>query len=493
MVRRRALALGAATILLMAAPVWAQPETEVVQPVDVYLRSARIALQTAPPEYARAMRNLQIARQHYPENFDVHLMLGTVWAEKDEVDSMVAEYALAQKYASPQDWAKREKNLQKVIDNKWLDRFNRAVSLLGQSDSISDLASQAKDSTAADSLRGVTDQIRVMSADALRQCLLLRPGDFRAPATRGLLYQRKGNIDSSLADFISAETMFHRSEFGDSTTDWYDTTTFFRGAEGEKTDAYKTFEGKYKKLTEEKRTRYNNLMRSLAAAYYDAQKWHECVAINRRYHALFPKDINAIVTLADVFSRLGNDDEAFKWQESVVREDPSSKDTWYNMGIFYYNTAIRLQDSLVEAEKGADRYKGAEAAKAAQREFLRKALENFVRAVPRFSKVVEIDAKDQDTWRLLAVCYYSSSSLATDERLGDTPSDRDQYLRGLWQILRGAEGAWNQQEIWETTRQTLEKALQYFPDDKGLCRMMKVTLAQLNRVDDLKAWDSKCP
>ena len=51
--------------------------------------------------------------------------------------------------------------------------------------------------------------------------------------------------------------------------------------------------------------------------------------------------------VVEIFSRLGNEPEALKWQEAVVSRDPGSKDTWYNMGIFYYNAAVRLQDSVL--------------------------------------------------------------------------------------------------------------------------------------------------
>jgi len=481
-------------VLFCAASAYGQADqSELVQPVDVYLRSARIALQTNPPEYARAMRNLELARKHYPENYEVHLVLGTVWADKDEIDSMVAEYDLARKYATKEEWEKKAKNLDKVIDGKWLDRFNRGVSLLGQSDSLADLAGQEADSTKADSLRRVVDEIRVMSADALRQCTLLRPRDFRSYATRGLVGQRRGQQESALDDFVMSERLFHEVEFGDSTTNWYDTTVFFAGPQGEKTPAFNAFEAKYKKLSEEKRTRYTNLMRSLGATYYDLQKWPEAIAVNRRYHAMFPKDINTIVTLADIFSRTGNDREAYKWQESVVREDPSSKDTWYNMGIFYYNTAIRFQDSMAQAERALANNDKDTNAKAARRGFWEKSLDNFAKAIPRFSKVVEIDPKDQETWRLLAICYYSAATLASDDRVIEDAGERARYLQDASSITHGAESPFSQPELWDSARTTLEKAAGFFPENAVICKMMKIALAQLGRADELKTWQSKCP
>jgi tetratricopeptide (TPR) repeat protein len=492
MTTRRAMVTAAFLTLALSSTVLAQPQTEMVQPVDVYLRSARIALATNPPEFERAQKNLELARLHYPENFEVHLLLGTVWASRDEIDSMMHEYALARKFAGEKDWEKKGKGIGKLIDSKWLERFNRGVSLLSQSDSIADLARQQADDTRSDSLNTVVGKIRTMAIEALRHCTVLKPEDFRAYATRGIVHQRTGNNAAGLEDFIRSESLFHRLEFMDSTTNWYDTTVFFTGL-GEKTEAFKQFEAKYKKLTEEKRTRYNNLLRSLGAGYYDAQDCNKTVVINRRYLGLFPKDINAIVTLADCFSRLGMDEEAYKWQEITVTEDPNNKDTWYNLGIFYYNTAIRLQDSIAASSKAADRDGTTSAARQARLGFVQTSLENFARAIPRFKKVVELDEKDDDTWRLLGICYYSVASLALDDHLDDDKAVQTETLNKVCQTINGESGAFDQQTVWVETEKALKKGTELFPDDQALCKMMKVTLAQLNRVDELRQWAPKCP
>ncbi len=490
MTTRRVLIAALLLTLGLTVSAAAQPTTEMVQPVDVYLRSARIALSTTPPEFDRAQKNLEMARLHYPDNFEVHLLLSTVWASRDEIDSMMHEYSLARKHASESDWNKKAKDMGKLIDSKWLEQFNRGVSMLSQSDSIADLAAEETDPTRSDSLNVVVGKIRALAIDALRHCTVLKPDDFRAYATRGIVYQRVGDNAAGLEDFVLSEKLFHCLEFLDSTTNWYDTTVFFTGA-GEKTESFKQFEGKYKKLSEEKRTRYNNLLRSLGAGYYDAQKWQETVAVNRRYLGLFPKDINAIVTLADVFSRLGNDTEAFKWQEITVTEDPNNKDTWYNLGIFYYNNAIRLQDSIAAASKAETRSSTTDA-KAARLSFVTTSLENFARAIPRFKKVVELDEKDSDTWRLSAICYYSVASIALDDQLSENKTMQTEQLNKVWGIMNGSEGAFSQETIWQNTEASLDAATKLFPDDQGLCKMMKVTLAQLNKVDALRDWAGKC-
>jgi tetratricopeptide (TPR) repeat protein len=455
---KRIMLLLAGSLILTTQNVAAQTSAsgEVVQPLDVYIRSAKIALATNPPEYDRALRNLHTARDNYPKNSQVHFLLGSVWADKDEIDSMITEYDLARKYAPAKEWEKEAKSVEKIKDSKWVERFNRSVSLINQSDSTDELASRHDTPVNSDSLKGVANQIRAMAKETLRQCALLKPDDFRAFSTRGLIYQRQGSIDSSLADFVIAESLFNRNDLCDSTANWYDTTQFFTGPVGSPTPVFDEYLKRFKKLTEEKKTRYRNLMVSLAACYYDKQMWERSVALNRRLHGLDPNDINAIVTLADIFSRLGNEPEAFKWQEAVVSRDPGSKDTWYNMGIFYYNAAVRIQDSVSKYDREVRKSPGDSGAVAMQRLYSGKRRESFEKATPRFSKVVDLDPKDQDTWRLLAICQFSM-------------------------------------ENWSDAYPTLQKATTLYPDDKNLCQMMKVTLAQLGKTDELKTWSAKCP
>jgi tetratricopeptide (TPR) repeat protein len=450
--------LLAGLLILAAQQVMAQTKTgsKVVLPVDVYIRSANVALKDNPPDYERALRNLHTARDNYPENFEVHFLLGSIWADKDEIDSMIIEYNLTREYAAPKEWEKKVRSIDKIKDSKWVERFNRAVSLVNQSDSTEEMSASAQASVNSDSLRGVADKIRAMAKEALRQCALLKPGDFRAFSTRGLIHQRQGNVDSSLANFVIAESLFNHVELADSTTNWYDTAAFFAGPVGKPTSAFDEYAKKFKKLTQEKATRYRNLMVSLAACYYDKQMWERSVVLNRRLHGLDPNDINAIVTLADIFSRLGNEPEAFKWQEAVVSRDPGSKDTWYNMGIFYYNAAVRVQDSVDKYDREVRQSPGNTEAAAQQKAYADKRRESFEKAIPRFSKVVELDSKDRDTWRLLAICQFSM-------------------------------------EEWSDAYPTLEKVTTFYPDDKSLCQMMKVTLAQLGKTDELKAWSAKCP
>jgi tetratricopeptide (TPR) repeat protein len=470
-------------VLIGAANAFAQVGKTQVQPVDVYVRSAKIALGTNPPEYQRALDNLYKARANYPDNYEVHFLLASIWADKDEIDSMVAEFALAKEYATEKQWQKKADDVERIYEGKWLERFNRAVTRVNQADSVEENALTLSDTQMADSMMWLAGQLRGEAKEALRHCSLLKPEDFRAYSTRGLIYQREGVVDSSIADLRRAESLFHRHEFGDSTTNWYDTTVFFSGPEGKPTKRFKEYENDYKHLSDEKKTRYHNLLVSLIGAYYENGQWDNAIALGRRFYGLEPDDINNIVTLADIFSRLNMDDEAFKWQEAVVRRDPGSKDTWYNMGIFYYNTAVRLQDSVSKYDEFLADHPGDAEATESLHSFAQRRLDNFYKAIPRFEKVVEIDEGDEDTWRLLAICSYSMASTA-DDLAASGSGDIVQSVM--------APNTYDREATWAQAKERLAKALGMFPDDQNMCRMMLVTLAQLRLMDELEQWKKKC-
>ncbi len=482
---RNAVIMAVILVLGLGAVAYSQDRSgQQIQPVDVYIRSAKIALQTSPPEYQRAMSNLYTAREHYPQNYEVHFLLGSIYADRDEIDSMLIEWDLAEQYATEKQLEKFSDDIEKIKEQKWMERFNRAVKLVNVSDTAVERLRAAENQSDIDSLQNRVDEARRLAKEALRHCTLLWPQDFRAFSTRGLIYQRQGESDSSLHDFVIAESLFHRYEFEDSTTNWYDTTSFFTGPEGEPTETFKEYEKKYKKLSDEKRTRYRNMMISLIGAYYDASMWDETIAVARRFYELHPDDINNIVTMADVFSRLELEDQALKWQEAVVSRDPGSKDTWYNMGIFYYNTAVRLQDSVVKYEKVVQESPENTGALTNLKAYLSKRLENFKNAIPRFQRVVELDEKDDETWKLLAVCRFSLASLTTElASAGEAPL--------LTDVFDGT--APNPGELWTEAESSLQAATDRFPDEQNLCYMMKVTLAQQGKMEALETWRAKCP
>ena len=72
--------------VLLGSAAYAQRQ-ERIQPADVYIRTARIALKDK--DFKRAEKNLATCLENYPENHQAHYLMGAIWAEKDQIDSFL--------------------------------------------------------------------------------------------------------------------------------------------------------------------------------------------------------------------------------------------------------------------------------------------------------------------------------------------------------------------------------------------------------------------
>ena len=64
-------------ILAIGSTAVAQKKVR-IEPPDVYVRTARIAILSK--EYRRAERNLAICLENYPEYYQAHYLMGAIWA-----------------------------------------------------------------------------------------------------------------------------------------------------------------------------------------------------------------------------------------------------------------------------------------------------------------------------------------------------------------------------------------------------------------------------
>jgi len=142
-----------------------------------------------------------------------------------------------------------------------------------------------------------------------------------------------------------------------------------------------------------------------------------------------------------------------------------------------------LQDSVVKYEKAVQDMPKDAGVAASLTEFQAKRLDNFRNAIPRFEKVVELDPKDEDTWRLIGVCHFSLASLTADMASAGKASVLEEVF-GNPPVP---------DELWASAESSLTEATGRFPDDPNLCRMMLVTLAQRGKVEEVRKWKEKCP
>jgi hypothetical protein len=160
--------------------VFAQ-DTGRIQPADVYVRSARIALNNK--EYARVERNLRICLEHYPENYQAHFLMGAVWADKEQIDSMVIEFNLARKYAGKK-LKDINRDMKDIEESLWEQNFNSGVSYINIADSLENIAGETEDPEEGKKLRNTMGQALDESAANFKNCTLITPPPPRCTRSR---------------------------------------------------------------------------------------------------------------------------------------------------------------------------------------------------------------------------------------------------------------------------------------------------------------------
>ncbi|MCI0406741.1 MAG: hypothetical protein L0209_11880, partial [candidate division Zixibacteria bacterium] len=90
--RMKIAAICAASLILLAAGVCPAED----YPCDVYIRSAKIYLHTqTPPDFESALKNLLAAYDKCYDDPDLHVLLGMIYADKNQIENMAKEFSIA--------------------------------------------------------------------------------------------------------------------------------------------------------------------------------------------------------------------------------------------------------------------------------------------------------------------------------------------------------------------------------------------------------------
>ncbi|MFC1475440.1 tetratricopeptide repeat protein [Candidatus Zixiibacteriota bacterium] len=450
---KRILALLIAVLALACgihAVVYAQ-EKKKIEPADVYVRSARIALQNK--EYDRVEKNLRVCLENYPENYQAHFLMGAVWADKEQIDSMVAEFNLARRYAG-KNLKKIEEDMQDIEESLWEQNFNSGVNYVNISDSLESASGETDDSEEGQRLRNTMSQALDESTKDFKNCTLIQPDEFRGWFNLGLAYDRKRDYAAAAEVYKISEDRFHRITMEDTTTDYYDTTLFFQG-DGEPTDLFKEIKKKFKKKSEDMRTRYKGLSTALGGVYFELGEFENTIIIFRRLLGFFEEDLSALEYISNSFQQLGDNEEALKWVKLIIENNPEDKDRLYNVGAHYYN--IGADDKKIYERLLKEKLQGSEdpnidteIAKAMERY-----RDKFTRALQYLEAVLELDSEDKDTWRLNGVILF--------------------FL-----------------EQYDDAIPVLEKAITLNPDDISLCQILAECYRQKGDVEKVLRLTEEC-
>ncbi len=431
--KHRLIVLGLLTALVAIwfLPVTAEIDCEKRLQESVYTQSAKIALKSK--DYERAENNLRCCLQYYPESYQAHFLMGAIWGDKGQIDSMVYEFNLARQYAGNK-LKKIEDDMEDIEFSLWEKAFNSGVEYINIADSLESDAAQTEDAEAGNKLRSKAKKALELSASDFRDCTLIKPDEFRGWFNLGLAYDRVRDYETAAEMYRKSEEKFHRITLQDSTTDYYDTTLFYTG-EGEETELFKEIKDKYKDLKEDIRNRYKGLLTALGGVYFELGEYEKTIKLFRRMLGFYEEDLAALEYIGSSYSQLGDNDEALKWTRMIIDKNPDDKDRIYNVGAHYFNAGVEKKKEfealLREQMQGSADPNIVKAVENSKTDYET----SFENGLVFINRVLELDPEDEEAWRIKAFSLF---------------------------LL----------ERYDEAKPVLDKAMTMMPDEKSLCQML---------------------
>ena len=120
--------------------------------------------------------------------------------------------------------------------------------------------------------------------------------------------------------------------------------------------------GAYKDPVQEKtESKMGDITKNIAYILKEQGKTEEALKAVEKARQMFPKDLNLILTEADIYYQLGNTDKFGELMQQAVEEDPTNPQLFFNLGVInfdqgkkkeaeeYYIKAIELKDDYADA------------------------------------------------------------------------------------------------------------------------------------------------
>ena len=93
------------------------------------LVSAKIYLNLVPPDYDKAVEQLQLAIKQDSLNCEAHYLLGRIYAEKNMYQEMVTEFGKVENCKPKPKDANMQQEINLIEKQKWTEVFNSGIRL----------------------------------------------------------------------------------------------------------------------------------------------------------------------------------------------------------------------------------------------------------------------------------------------------------------------------------------------------------------------------
>ncbi len=440
------------------------------------LTSAKIYLGLTPPDYEKAIQQLQIALKQEPENAEAHFLLGKIYAQKKMYKDMLREFQQAE---TGKLKPKQLEELHQIRKQKWTEVLNSAIRLGKKRKQIDQYKLELL--TDFSKYPEYKDTLNNFSAD-------LEGADRFTWNDYQMFSQVKPALEE-LGRALEAEAIerYQIAILMDSVR--YEPFLNL-AAEYVRRDELKTALEYYRKAYQLKPDN-SNVMNDYAVTLLSAKKFQQALSLYERILEKDPTNVNALVNVAMIYARKGEAEKALSTYSVIISIDPEYEDAYYNRGLLFLTKAQAkililkaYKDSLGKNSKDKRLLSWYQSA---QEDYDRQ----FVKAESDFQKTTEINPGDKDAFFHLGLLYVSRAQILGkgEEQNHNFSQAEDSFKKSLKldpqdaEIMKYLGFTLLSQEKWEEASLHLEKLVGLDPTDREAWGYLAIAYARLGEKD----------
>lgn len=447
------------------------------------LVSAKIYLNLIPPDYDKAIQQLQLAIKQDSLNCEAHYLLGKIYAEKNMYQEMVTEFGKVDNCKlKPKDASIRQE-ISLIEKQKWTEVFNSGVRLSKRRSQVDQykidlLTDFSKFPAYRDSLKDISSELD-------------NPDQFSWDN-----YQMYGQLKPVLEEL--------ENELAKETVDRYNLAIFIDSTryepylnlavESVHHDQLDQALGYYRKALQYKPDD-PGVMNDYAVTLLAANRFDEALALYQKILQTDSTNVNALVNLAMISARGGDSQKALATYSRIISLDPEYKDAYFNRGLLYL-TESQKQASEVKSNKDAYTNKPKDKELSAQyQSSLDSYNQIFTNAETDFRKTAQIDPNDADAYFHLGLLYLSRAQLLeTGKSQEDNFAQADGFFKKSLELDPQNADAMKylgftllSEKKWEEATVQLEKLVDLNSADREAWGYLAIAYARLGKKDKADA------
>ena len=440
------------------------------------LTSAKIYLDLTPPDYEKAIQQLQIALQKDPQNAEAHFLLGKIYAQKKMYERMHEEF---QKAEAVKLKPKHLEELQQIRKQKWTEVLNSGIRLGKRRKQVDQyklelLTDFSKYSQYKDSLKAFsadiegTDRVTWDTYEKFSQAKPALEELGRALDEESVQrYQLAILMDSTRYEpFINLAVQYVRKDERDKALGYYQKAYQLKPDD-------------------------SNLMNDYAMTLLGAKKFEKALSLYERILEKDPTNANALVNLAMIYAKKGETEKAVDTYTKIISIDPEYRDAYFNRGLLFLAKAqdkISVLKSYKDSlEKNPKDKKLPSWFQTVQEEYNLL----FVKAEGDFQKTAQIDPGDKDAFFHLGLLYLSRAQvLESGEGQNDDFSQAEGFFKKSLELdpqdmetTKFLGFCLLSQKKWEEASLNLQRLVESDPTDREAWGYLAIAYARLGKKD----------